>query len=69
MLISDLPPCPFTFTRLAECAERELNMRRHVYPNRIMTSRMSRETANAELDMMRHIAEIMRALARTEKLI
>jgi hypothetical protein len=63
------PRLTFTFEQLADCAERELNKRRHVYPNRIVTNRMSRQVANRELDMMREIGEYLRAMAAKERLL
>ena len=44
-------------------------LRRKVYPNRVLTHRMSRQKAEQEIDMMRVIAEVMAEMAETERLI
>ncbi|HEX3412841.1 MAG TPA: hypothetical protein VHT00_14070 [Stellaceae bacterium] len=59
----------FSYTDLAQCAERELNKRRYVYPKQIAAGKMSQQQANAELDMMRTIGELMRGLAAKERLL
>ena len=48
---------------LVDCAQREVKMRRRVYPNRILTGRMSHAFAQAEIDKMAAIAEVLRELA------
>ena len=59
----------YTFEQLRRCAERELNLRRQVYPNRVLTRRMSRKQADEEIDKMRVIAETLADLAERERLI
>ena len=54
---------------LADCAEREANQRRRVYPNRILTGRMSHRFAEAEIDKMAAIARELRDMAEWEKLL
>ena len=49
---------------LQRCAEREANLRRKVYSNRVLTGRMSQRQANAEIDKMAAIAEWLRARRR-----
>lgn len=59
----------YPFAVLADCAQREVKMRRQVYPNRILTGRMSHAFANAEIDKMQAIAEHLAELAEREKLL
>jgi hypothetical protein len=40
-----------------------------VYPNRVLTHRMSRQQADQEIDMMRVISEVMAEMAEGEKLL
>jgi hypothetical protein len=54
---------------LQTCAEREANMRRKVYPNRVLTHRMSRHQADRETDMMEAIAGHFAELAEVERLL
>ena len=60
---------PFAFSELAECAAREVRMRQNVYPNRVMTGRMTQKQATRELQMMDEIARYLRALAERERLL
>ena len=59
----------YTWVQLQRCAERELTLRRQVYPNRVLTNRMSRQQADAEIDKMRVIAEHLAELAERERLL
>lgn len=54
---------------LQRCAEREANLRRSVYRNRILTGRMTQAQANAEIDKMAAIAEHFAELAAKERLL
>jgi hypothetical protein len=54
---------------LARCAEREAQMRRQVYRNRVLTGRMSKKQADAEIDKMAAIAEHLAELAEKERLL
>ena len=49
----------FALNELVECAERELRMRKRVYPKWVSQARMSAAEANREIDLM---AEIVRRL-------
>jgi hypothetical protein len=59
----------FTAHELQRCAEREANLRRTVYRNRVLTGRMSQAQANAEIDKMAAIAEHFAELAKEERLL
>jgi hypothetical protein len=59
----------YPFAELARCAEREVNMRRHVYPNRVLTSRMSQQTADREIRMMEESAALLAHAAGSERLL
>jgi hypothetical protein len=59
----------FTAHDLQRCAEREVNLRRMVYRNRILTGRMSQAQADAEIDKMVAIAKHFAELAKTERLL
>lgn len=52
-----------------KCVERELKLRRQVYPNRIETSRMTKEKADYEIMMMEAIVADYKALAEKDRLI
>jgi hypothetical protein len=58
----------YTAAELVQCAERELKIRQQVYPNRIMTGRMSARAADRQIDMMRAIVEVLREHATAEQL-
>ena len=59
----------YSVRELQSCAEREANMRRKVYSNRVLTKRMSQQQANAEIDKMAAIAEMLAEMAEREKLL
>jgi hypothetical protein len=59
----------YSVRELQRCAEREANMRRKVYSNRVLTKRMSQQQANAEIDKMSAIAEMLAEMAERERLI
>jgi hypothetical protein len=59
----------YTMRDLQRCAERETNLRRKVYSNRILTGRMSQRQANAEIDKMAAIAEMLAEMAKAEQLL
>ena len=59
----------YTVRDLQRCAEREANMRRKVYSNRVLTKRMSRQQADAEIDKMAAIAEMLAEMAERERLL
>jgi hypothetical protein len=59
----------YTARDLQACAEREANIRRRVYSNRVFTHRMSKKAADHEIDMMAAIAEHFEELAESERLI
>lgn len=47
---------------LAECARREVTMRRRVYPHRVQIHTMTQEKADQETDMMLQIETLLRQL-------
>lgn len=59
----------YTAQELADCAARELKMRQRVYPNRVLTHRMSQHQADVEIARMQAIARWLRAEAEREKLL
>jgi hypothetical protein len=62
-------PRRFTNTDLWRCAEREGNMRRRVYPNRVLTHRMTQAQADREVDMMAEISDVFREMAESDRLL
>ena len=62
-------PRGYSTRDLRACAERETNMRRKVYANRVLTGRMSRQMADAEIDKMAAIAELLAEIEEKERLI
>ena len=59
----------YTARDLQACAEREANLRRRVYSNRVLTKRMSKQQADREIDLMAAIGEHFAELAESERLI
>jgi len=59
----------YTFEELAQCAEREVAIRKRVYPNRVETNRMNILAADREIAMMIRIAEILRKAASGDLLL
>jgi len=59
----------YPFAVLADCAQREVKVRRKVYPNRILTGGMSHSFAQDEIDKMAAIAEVLVELAKGERLL
>jgi hypothetical protein len=60
----------FTLRELAECAERELKLRRRVYANRVDTGRMSEREAQRQIAMMEAIAmQLREAEQQRERLL
>lgn len=58
----------FTYTEKLECVQRELKLRRQVYPNRILTKRMSQEQADRQIALMEAIvADYEKAVATRER--
>jgi hypothetical protein len=68
-MLTAKPPRGYTMRDLAACAEREVNMRKRVYENRVLTGRMTRGLADGELDKMQAIAELLEELAQGERLL
>jgi hypothetical protein len=63
------PKTRYPFAVLADCAQREVKMRRKVYPNRILTGRMSHAFAQDEINKMAAIAEMLVEMATKERLL
>ena len=59
----------FAYSELRQAAEREVAIRKRVYPNRIETGRMTRYQAERELNLMRAIALVLRTLEEQERLL
>lgn len=64
-----MPGRIITAEQKLKCVERELKLRRQVYPNRVETHRMTQEKADYEIMMMEAIIADYRALAEKERLI
>lgn len=58
----------FTYEELKQCVQREIRLRKHVYPNRILTHRMTQKQADREIKMMEAIERIIAEMATTEQL-
>lgn len=50
-----------------ECVEREIRMRRHVYPRRVADGKMSTQTADREIALMVAVAETLQLCRKLEK--
>ncbi len=59
----------FTAAELRACAERELNMRKRVYQNRILTGRMSEQKATRETQLMQAIVDHFREQEQRERIL
>jgi hypothetical protein len=68
MLTPDRNP-GYSMRDLAQCAEREVKLRRRVYANRVETGRMSRQQADAEIAKMGAIAAMLGEMAERERLL
>ena len=70
MLTAARPPYRgYTMRELSACAEREVNLRRRVYANRVLTHRMSQQQADAESNKLAEIAEMVWVMGERERLI
>jgi hypothetical protein len=70
MLTADRPHLRgYSARDLQRCAEREAKLRRQVYANRVLTGRMSQAQADAEIDKMQAIAEMLAEMAERERLL
>jgi hypothetical protein len=67
--VLERPKTRYPLAVLADCAQREVKARRRVYPNRILTGRMSHAFATAEIDKMAAIAQMLVEMAEREKLL
>jgi len=59
----------YSIRDLVQCAAREAGMRRKVYPNRILTGRMTKKQADLEIDKMDAIAAILAEMEERERLV
>jgi hypothetical protein len=69
MLTETRPKTRYPLAVLADCAQREVKARRRVYPNRILTGRMSHAFAQDEIDKMAAIAQVLVEMAERERLL
>jgi hypothetical protein len=56
----------FTNLELADCAKREVGLRRIVYPKRVMLGALRQDKADREIAMMAQIERDYRAKAQAE---
>ncbi len=59
----------FPFSDLLACAEREVRMRRRVYPRWVAEGRMTKAKADLETAQMEAIVDHLRAQAEGERLL
>ena len=59
----------FTNEQLRKCAERELRLRRQVYPGRVERGRMTQQQADRELALMEAILAYFSDLEAAERLL
>ena len=57
-------PRQVSLDRQIQCAERELRMRRSVYPRHVRDSRMPQAKADSEIAAMQAIVETLRGLKK-----
>ena len=58
----------FSYRELCKEVEREVSLRKRIYPNRIQTGRLSNYAASKQIAMMQAIVGILRELEKTEEL-
>jgi len=58
----------FSFEDLIKCVEREIAMRKRVYPSRVAAAKMTQGQADREIDMMKCIRKCLIALGFIELL-
>ena len=58
----------FSYRELCKEVEREVSLRKRVYPNRIETGRLSNYAASKQIAMMQAVLHILRELEKTEML-
>ena len=59
----------YTFSDMLACAERELRMRRRVYPRWVSEGRMTKAKADLEIGQMAAITDHLRQQAEGERLL
>ena len=59
----------FSYAELRQAAEREVSIRRKVYPNRIETGRMTRMQAERQIALMQAISDHLREHEKAEMLL
>jgi len=59
----------FTAEDKLRCVEREIKMRKQVYPNRVLTGRMTQVQADREIACMEAIAQDLSRVAEKDRLI
>lgn len=59
----------FTPAEKAHEAEREINMRAQVYPRQVRAGKMSQDSADRRIAIMKEIAAEYKALAQREQLV
>jgi hypothetical protein len=57
----------YSMNELLECAEREVQQRKWVYPRRVEAKKMTQQRATREIAMMEAIAESFREKAAAER--
>lgn len=60
---------PFTTTEKRAAVEREITLRKRVYPRRVEDGKMSQKLADAQIAVMEAIAEDYRLIECKERLI
>lgn len=59
----------YSLTELRECAERELRLRKRVYPGRVERGRMSPQQANLQIQLMEAIVAYFADAEQLERLL
>ena len=57
---------PPTFAEALTCVHREIKMRRHVYPNRVFTKRMSQAKMDQEIETMELVARVLERMGEEQ---
>jgi hypothetical protein len=59
----------FSYAEMVRECDREIMLRRRLYPNRITTGRLSKDTAARQVALMEAIRAVLVELAKTERLL
>lgn len=69
VVVTGKNPPTWTNEQKLACVEREIALRRRVYPTRVANKRMTQQLADRQISMMEEIAEDYRRKVESERLL